>query len=187
MSKILTDRALLAQALKAFRKCVPMDGKHAEVDAVFKSLRDALFQEGQCTEESDCTGMPWCRIRNECQRAAPAQQEIDWSLLEATQSSLREHMAEIRRLRAALEQALKTIESWNPSLRTDDDEAAITALRAALAEPDIDPVDEYRKGFIAGQIDMRDRPAEPETPCRRAICQRGPDGYCAPCHERMYP
>ena len=38
---------------------------------------------------------------------------------------------------------------------------AITALRAALAEP--------------------------ETTCRRAICQRGPDGYCAPCHERMYP
>jgi hypothetical protein len=52
-----------------------MDGKHAEVDAVFKSLRDALFQEGQCAEESDCTGMPWCRIRNECQRAALAQEE----------------------------------------------------------------------------------------------------------------
>ena len=64
---------------------------------------------------------------------------------------------------------------------------ATDLLRAALAEPDIDPVDEYRKGFIAGQIDMRDRPAKPETPCRRAICQRGPDGYCAPCHERMYP
>jgi hypothetical protein len=40
-------RAAAQQALKAFRKCVPMDGKHAEVDAAFKSLRDALFQEGQ--------------------------------------------------------------------------------------------------------------------------------------------
>jgi hypothetical protein len=47
MSKITVDRAMLKQALEAFRKCVPMDGKHAEVDAVFKSLRDALFQEEQ--------------------------------------------------------------------------------------------------------------------------------------------
>jgi hypothetical protein len=40
--------------------------------------------------------------------------------------------------------------------------AAITALRAALAQPLPDPVDEYRKGFIDGQIDMRDRPEEQE-------------------------
>lgn len=40
--------------------------------------------------------------------------------------------------------------------------AAITALRDALAQPLPDPVDEYRKGFIDGQIDMRDRPEEPE-------------------------
>jgi len=37
-------------------------------------------------------------------------------------------------LRAAAQQALKTIESWNPSLRTDDDAAAINALRAALEQ-----------------------------------------------------
>ena len=40
-------------------------------------------------------------------RQAIKQQEQDWSLLEATQESLREHMAEIKRLRAALEQAEK--------------------------------------------------------------------------------
>ena len=40
--------------------------------------------------------------------------------------------------------------------------AAITALRDALAQPLPDPVDEYRKGFIDGQIDMRDRPEEQE-------------------------
>jgi hypothetical protein len=85
--------------------------------------------------------------------------------------------------RATIAQALEFLEAGNFVYPTQ----LATALRAALAEPDIDPVDEYRKGFIAGQIDMRDRPAEPETPCRRAICQRGPDGYCAPCHERMYP
>jgi hypothetical protein len=40
--------------------------------------------------------------------------------------------------------------------------AAITALRAALAQQVVDPADEYRKGFIDGQIDMRDRPEEQE-------------------------
>ena len=37
-------------------------------------------------------------------RAALAQQEQDWSMLQATQESLREHMSEINRLRAALAQ-----------------------------------------------------------------------------------
>jgi hypothetical protein len=37
---------------------------------------------------------------------------------------------------------------------------AITTLKAALAQPLPDPADEYRKGFIDGQIDMRDRPDE---------------------------
>jgi hypothetical protein len=35
--------------------------------------------------------------------AAPVQDERDWSLLEATQESLREHMAEIKRLKAIIE------------------------------------------------------------------------------------
>ena len=65
-------------------------------------------------------------------------------------------------LRTAAQQALEAleyhVEQTRPIHRTSE---AITALRAALAEP--------------------------ETTCRRAICQRGPDGYCAPCHERMYP
>lgn len=38
-------------------------------------------------------------------RAALAESERDWSMLEATQESLREHMAEIHRLRAELAQA----------------------------------------------------------------------------------
>jgi hypothetical protein len=54
--------------------------------------------------------------------------------------------------RAAVEQALKTIESWNPSLRTDDDEAAVTALRAALEQPEQEPVgDSYADLFNALQ------------------------------------
>jgi hypothetical protein len=59
-------------------------------------------------------------------------------------------------LREAAQQALEALETLGYPL------AAITALRAALAQPLPDPVDEYRKGFIAGQIDMRDRPEEQE-------------------------
>jgi hypothetical protein len=36
------------------------------------------------------------------------------------------------------------------------------AAQQALAQPLPDPVDEYRKGFIDGQIDMRDRPEQQE-------------------------
>ncbi len=39
--------------------------------------------------------------------AAPVQDERDWSLLEATQESLREHMTEIKRLKAIVEAAEK--------------------------------------------------------------------------------
>ena len=45
-------------------------------------------------------------------RAAKAESERDWSLLEATQESLREHMAEVQRLRAALAQPATIAEWW---------------------------------------------------------------------------
>jgi hypothetical protein len=73
-------------------------------------------------------------------------------------------------LRTAAQQALEALENgkrvraceggtkYQPPL----EDSAITALRAALAQPLPDPVDEYRKGFIDGQIDMRDRPEEQE-------------------------
>ena len=64
-------------------------------------------------------------------------------------------------LRQAAQQALEALEKGATV------SAAIT-LRAALAEPDIDPVDEYRKGFIDGQIDMRDRPEEQPEPVQQA-------------------
>ncbi len=43
-------------------------------------------------------------------RAALAESGRDWSLLEATQESLREHMAEIQRLRAALAQQAEPVQ-----------------------------------------------------------------------------
>ena len=65
---------------------------------------------------------------------------------------------EMNDLRTAAHQALEALSSsLYPQPRQ---MAAIAALRAALAQPLPDPVDEYRKGFIDGQIDMRDRPEE---------------------------
>lgn len=44
------------------------------------------------------------KVSEDLRAALEQQDERDWSLLEATQESLREHMAEIHRLRAALAQ-----------------------------------------------------------------------------------
>lgn len=61
-------------------------------------------------------------------------------------------------LRQAAQQALEAMEYSGMDVgKFNRINAACQALRVALAEPQIDPVDEYRKGFIAGQIDMRDR------------------------------
>lgn len=57
-------------------------------------------------------------------RAAKAESDRDWSLLEATQESLREHMAEVQRLRAALAQPATIAEWW-------------AAKQAASGEPDM--------------------------------------------------
>jgi hypothetical protein len=48
MTDLITlPRARLQQWMEAFRMCVPMDGKHAEVDAAFRDLRAALEQPEQ--------------------------------------------------------------------------------------------------------------------------------------------
>jgi hypothetical protein len=44
----------------------------------------------------------------------PVQQGRDWSLLEATQESLREHMAEIKRMKAAQPAPVKTYHDGKP-------------------------------------------------------------------------
>jgi hypothetical protein len=63
-------------------------------------------------------------------------------------------------LKKAAQQALKALEQCgldDTHRSYEFEHAARAALRAALAQPLPDPVDEYRKGFIDGQIDMRDR------------------------------
>jgi hypothetical protein len=69
----MTDlRAAAQQALEALEDYERHTGfRSTATDA----LRAALAQEEQCADESDCTHMPWCRVRKTCQRAALAQQE----------------------------------------------------------------------------------------------------------------
>jgi hypothetical protein len=71
-------RAAAQQALKAFRKCVPMDGKHAEVDAVFKSLRAALEQEEQ--EPVGWLESPHGAFRANLLYRMTAPQSVAWSI-----------------------------------------------------------------------------------------------------------
>ena len=70
--------------------------------------------------------------------ALPDDTGRDWSLLEATQKSLREHMAIIQKDTALLRQALEALEKPNAGLVPHNGEwmsiqsVAIAALRAAL-------------------------------------------------------
>jgi hypothetical protein len=113
MSEITVDRALLEQALEALTNCSSEYGHRCS----------------RCDSEIDEGGKVAAALR--------AALEQDWNplpLLEATQSSLREHMAEIRRLRALLDQALEAlVVAWqqNPHWQITE---AITAIRAALEQ-----------------------------------------------------
>jgi len=60
------------QALEALERSVKL--RDEDYDAM-DALKAALAQQKQCADESDCTHMPWCRVRKACQRAAQAQQE----------------------------------------------------------------------------------------------------------------
>jgi hypothetical protein len=76
----MTDlRAAAQQALEALGKMyTPRQPKAEDFDLVLDAitaLRAALAQQKQCADESDCTHMPWCRVRKTCQRAAQAKHE----------------------------------------------------------------------------------------------------------------
>ena len=66
--------------------------------------------------------------RADALRAALAENERDWSLLEATQESLREHMAEIQTLRAALVQPAASFEEWFTRGKLDKSDRFIAGL-----------------------------------------------------------
>ena len=81
--------------------------------------------------------------------AQPAQEphEYDWSMLEAAKESLREHMARIKELEAALKQALEALEHISKfgcnhvrGVCTCEYREAADAIKAALAQPAQEPV-----------------------------------------------
>ena len=79
-----------------------------------QQVLEALYQAREFTElydtEHAAAVNAQCHENITALRAALEQQdERDWSLLEATQESLREHMAEIHRLRAALAQQAEPV------------------------------------------------------------------------------
>lgn len=76
-------------------------------DAAQQALEALESLQGGCTDSDDGTVETitvWCPEVIDALRTALAENKRDWSLLEATQESLREHMAEIQTLRAALAQ-----------------------------------------------------------------------------------
>ncbi|CAB4141090.1 hypothetical protein UFOVP412_1, partial [uncultured Caudovirales phage] len=118
MSKILIDRAAMQQALEALEECLyaTTDKSESLAFEAITALRAALAEPVQ--EPFGYlwpTGMhPEFRFTQQQRDGvdgmpvyvspAPTAEDIaqDWDLLKATQESLREHMAEIQRLRAAL-------------------------------------------------------------------------------------
>ena len=80
MNTITIDRAVVEQALGAFRMCVPMDGKHAEVDAAFKALRAALAQERAEPVEPGVFTKEWCVRMAQIEMDADAEMEIGVAL-----------------------------------------------------------------------------------------------------------
>jgi type II secretory pathway component PulM len=90
--------AAVKQALEALKECrcdPRLKYEHPFYDKVITDLEQAIAQNAldKMAENAREVGLDY--------EPAPVQEGRDWSLLEATQESLREHMAEIKRLKAA--------------------------------------------------------------------------------------
>lgn len=90
-------------------------------DAAQQALRamDYMLKHGELYHAQD---------HADALREALAENERDWSLLEATQESLREHMAEIQTLRAALAQPAANFEEWFTRVGHDESDRFIAGL-----------------------------------------------------------
>lgn len=104
-----------------------------------KALREAANEFVRDYDEGDLGDL---KHYARALRAALAEDGRDWSLLEATQESLREHMAEIQQLRATLAQALAAMATCVSSSDGEDSwfdheqvYAARNAARAVMAKP----------------------------------------------------
>ncbi len=78
---------------------------------------------------------------------------------------------------------LQKLQEWIAPLKADGLVAPAELIEQLVqqqsAQPQLDPVHEYRKGFIDGQIDMRDRTEEQPTQPDRT-CAQGCNG-CDDC------
>jgi hypothetical protein len=129
--------AAVKQALEALKECrcdPRLKYEHPFYDKVITDLEQAIAQDAldKKAENARELGLDYepavqekCFLCGErvasctsdvCPKSAqPAVQEgRDWSLLEATQESLREHMAEIKRLKAAQPAPVKTYSGGKP-------------------------------------------------------------------------
>lgn len=100
---------------------------------------------------AEAEGVGGCSVKVvDALRTALADSERDWALLEATQESLREHMAEVQRLRKALEFTAQHKRSDWPERC----QQMVDTARAALAEPQGEPVrsDADASSFIESRL-----------------------------------
>ena len=103
----------------------------------------------------------------------------DWSMLEAAKESLREHMARIKELEAALKQALEALETstdWNVNAtgRQLKSMQAITALRTALAQPEQEPV-----AWISQAMTSAEKAIDVAIKLEREACAKVCDSFQA--------
>jgi hypothetical protein len=68
-------RAAAQQALEALENAEEDGNCEYGATAALRAALAQQEQQEQCADESDCTHMPWCRVRKTCQRAALAQRE----------------------------------------------------------------------------------------------------------------
>jgi hypothetical protein len=127
--------AAVKQALEALKECrcdPRLKYEHPFYDKVITDLEQVIAQDaldwmaknardlGLSYDDNFCDkNCVWTDHHPDCVRAAqPAQPAVqegrDWSLLEATQESLREHMAEIKRLKAEQPVPVKTYHDGKP-------------------------------------------------------------------------
>ena len=118
--------AAVKQALEALEAHADIGIKSDKAITALQSIisQDALDKKAENARELglsyDDEPKIGC-VNHDCDKCKAVQEGRDWSLLEATQESLREHMAEIKRLRKALPPmhssglvAIKTLLSRDP-------------------------------------------------------------------------
>jgi 16S rRNA U1498 N3-methylase RsmE len=115
--------AAMKQALEALEIVRPLENPEPAVEEAITALQSIISQDALdwMAKNARELGLDY--------EPAPAQEGRDWSLLEATQESLREHMAEINRLQKEIIEQCRIIAM--SAEREDALRAQIKRLKAA--------------------------------------------------------